>query len=260
MKHRPRLTVTMATMLLTCVALAHAGTPQVCSSDDSGGARAPPELTAYLESLGDQPFDLRSACTRWAAGFSGRHQRLLNIPASPEGATPARFILFPGPGTDIDALARFVSGTSHIARFERSTGFVVAHVSRHASNSQIRALLDSSEIAYAEPDCDGPDFVTTSLEVMAPSERGNCWRRAARDSFPNDPCIDELWGHRLIGWDSTVAAHSVPRVVAVLDSGIDSAHEDLANGVLFRPQRARPHQASGDARNAFCATARGCFP
>jgi hypothetical protein len=49
MNHRPRLTVTLATMILTCGALAHAGAPQVCSSEVSGGARAPPELTAYLD-------------------------------------------------------------------------------------------------------------------------------------------------------------------------------------------------------------------
>jgi hypothetical protein len=260
MNHRPRLTVTLAAMILTCGALAHAGAPQVCSSEVSGGARAPPELTAYLDSLGNDPFDLRSACTLWAAGFSGRHQRLLNIPPSPQGATAPRLILFPAPGVEIDALARLVSGNSHVAKLDRAQAFVVAHVSRHASNKQIRALMDAAEIAYAEPDCDGPDFVTTSLEVMAPAELSNCWRRAARDSFPNDPCIDELWGHRLIGWDSTVAAHSVPRVVAVLDSGIDSAHEDLANGVLFRPQAVRSRQAGADPRNAFCATARGCFP
>ena len=27
-------------------------------------------------------------------------------------------------------------------------------------------------------------------------------KRSARRDFPNDPCIDELWGHAKIGWDS----------------------------------------------------------
>ena len=61
----------------------------------------------------------------------------------------------------------------------------------------------------------------------------HCWQRAARATFPNDPCLDELWGHKKIGWDSGVAARSLPRMVAVLDSGIDASHEDLARNVVL---------------------------
>ena len=38
-------------------------------------ARAPAAVVDYLDSLGDERFDLRAACAQWAGTFSKRHQR-----------------------------------------------------------------------------------------------------------------------------------------------------------------------------------------
>jgi subtilisin family serine protease len=137
---------------------------------------------------------------------------------------------------------------------------VVATFSRHTPTSGLVAVLDAPQVEYAEPDCDGPDFLTTSLTAeLTPMLRSNCWQRAARDQFPNDPCIDELWGHDKIGWNSRIAARSLPRVVAVLDSGIDASHEDLSRNVLLIDNHLSP-RTQVSRLNARCATSGRCFP
>jgi thermitase len=75
--------------------------------------------------------------------------------------------------------------------------------------------------------------------------------------FPNDPCIDELWGHALIGWNPGVAAKSLPRMVAILDSGIDASHEDLKRNIMAHTFL-RTGTESGRL-NARCATSGRCF-
>jgi subtilisin family serine protease len=69
-----------------------------------------------------------------------------------------------------------------------------------------------------------------------------------------------LWGHKKIGWDSRVAARSLPRIVAVLDSGIDAAHEDLAINVVLRVNAAKAPRTQGGRLNARCATSGLCYP
>jgi subtilisin family serine protease len=116
-------------------------------------------------------------------------------------------------------------------------------------------------VGYAEPDCDGPDYLTTSTEltpVLSPDL--SCWQRAARTTFPNDPCLDELWGHKKIGWDSLIAARSLPRIVAVLDSGVDAAHEDLARNIVLRLNVHEAPHSQGGKLNARCATSGRCYP
>ncbi|HEU5137876.1 MAG TPA: S8 family serine peptidase, partial [Steroidobacteraceae bacterium] len=116
------------------------------------------------------------------------------------------------------------------------------------------------EVGYVEPDCDGPDYLTTSMEIPpAVASNLHCWQRAARSTFPNDPCLDELWGHKKIGWDSGVAARSLPRMVAVLDSGIDASHEDLAKNVVYLKSPDSP-RSQGERLNARCATSGRCYP
>jgi hypothetical protein len=240
--------------------LALAATPQLCPG---GGAwseqRAPPSLTAYLDSLGGEPFDLRAACANWAGTFSRRHRALANglVSADPQ---PARFILFPGPGADVAHLAQWASRSAGVREVEVAHRFVVASFGRRVSTTKLRELLDSPEIEYAEPDCDGPDFLTTSMANMETEGTPRCWQRSARPTFPNDPCMDDLWGHRLIGWDSAVAARSLPRLVAVLDSGIDASHEDLALNVMLRSDAQEPPRSLGMQLNRRCATSGRCYP
>lgn len=117
------------------------------------------------------------------------------------------------------------------------------------------ALVESPLLEYVEPDCDGPGFSMTiparseaAHAVIASTGATPCWTRRARESFPNDPCLPELWGHELIGWNGTLAAHSRSRLVAILDSGMNCRHEDLAPN-LWRPAHdlGAVHGQRGDA-------------
>ena len=69
-----------------------------------------------------------------------------------------------------------------------------------------------------------------------------------------------MWGHKKIGWDSGVAARSLPRMVAVLDSGIDASHEDLARNVVLHLKRTEAPRSQGGRLNARCATSGRCYP
>ena len=239
-----------------------AALPPVCVE---GGAsepaeRAPIAVEEYFRSLGQAPFDMRVACAKWAGTFSRRHEALAQ--RKPIGAVGApRFILFPGNGLDVRRLAVWLSRAAHVRAVERAQRFVVAELEPDVSPVQLEEFLGARQIEYFEPDCDGPDFLTTSIEFPAAADIANdCWRRSARASFPNDPCMDELWGHAKIGWDSMVAERSVPRIVAVLDSGIDANHADLALNVVHRVGFNQPAHSQGSFLNSHCATSGRCFP
>jgi len=256
---RALLPLLMAAALGTSAALA--AIPPVCAAAEDGATaeRAPAAVEEYRRSLDQQPFDMRVACARWAGTFSRRHRALAE--RKPLGAvTPARFILFPAGGLDVRRLAVWLSRHSHVHAVERAQSFVVAELDRLLGAGQLGDFLDSPQIGYYEPDCDGPDFLTTSIDFPAPADVTNdCWMRGARTSFPNDPCMDDLWGHAKIGWDSLVAARSMPRLVAVLDSGIDARHADLALNVVHVSLNEPPH-SQGSMLNSRCATSGRCYP
>ena len=245
------------------VSLALASPPHVCINGGQWSRdepRAPAAVIAYVDSLIDAPFDLRAACALWAGTFSKRHLAAANGRTKSHHLA-ARLILFPGNGTNLRQLIDWLAQSGYVHDVERARTFVVASFSRRMPIQKLRELLDSPQIEYAEPDCDGPDFLTTSTELEpATTSISNCWQRTARATYPNDPCMDELWGHSKIGWDSGVAARSLPRLVAVLDSGIDAAHEDLGAGVVLRMVSHEPPRSQGSLLNARCATSGRCYP
>ena len=263
----PARRLTAVLLLFTAAALgaslALAASPHLCNEDTQWARswqRAPPAVAEYLASLGDAPFDLRAACAHWAGTFSKRHLAAANSGSSFHPVA-ARLILFPADGVDLLQFTDWLKRSKEVRGIESAHNFVVAAFSRRLPTARLRELLDAPQIQYAEPDCDGPDFLTTSmaLEVSEPS-KPSCWKKTARVSFPNDPCLEELWGHAKIGWDSGVAARSVPRLVAVLDSGIDAAHEDLALNVMLRMDPHEPPRSQGSWLNAHCATSGRCYP
>ena len=240
-----------------------AGTPEICAADggwQEGSPRGPPAVSEYLGSLGQAQFDLRAACARWAGTYSRRQEE---DPAQVSAASlpAARLILFPSSSLNLRQLAVWLSRSPQVQSIERASHFVVAEFARNASTRELREILDAPQVEYFEPDCDGPDFLTTSQAVAADPRTGNeCWRRDARDTFPNDPCMEELWGHAKIGWDSSIAAHSLPRLIAVLDSGIDAQHADLARSVVLNVELDEPANSLASRLNSQCATSGRCYP
>jgi len=253
-----------AAALLLATSLAFAGAPIVC--DDDGvwpvsAGHVPPAVDEYIRSLGNARFDQRVACAKWAGNFTSRHERAAGNAAAGDKALPASLILFSASGIRPRQFVDWLKQTGYVRHIEQARHFVVARFSRYMPTHRLVDLLESPQIAYAEPDCDGPDFLTTSVTPdLSQTVESNCWQRAARDTFPNDPCMDELWGHTKIGWDSSVAARSLPRIVAVLDSGIDASHEDLSFAVMLRMNAHEPARSQGSYLNAKCATSGRCYP
>jgi hypothetical protein len=181
-----------------------AAAPNLC---DHGGqwtvtaARAPAAVTAYLDALGDDAFDQRAACARWAGTVSNRHQTAAKSPQSTH-KVPPRLVMYPADGIAARDLIASLKATGYVREVEKSRNFVVVSFSKHMPTNRLKAIFNAPEVGYLEPDCDGPDYLTTSAE-LPPTVAGNsqCWQRAARATFPNDPCLDELWGHKKIGWD-----------------------------------------------------------
>ena len=229
-------------------------TPWVCAQTawDPDRGRLPAEIRAYVDGLGPGAFDSRTACAHWAGLYSKRRAGL-----QASDAPPARLIFFPSEDHDVRQLSAFLAGESGVRAIERQRHYVIATFARALSGNHLNALLSAAPVGYVEPDCNGPDFQTTSNDFLTTGLLRDCWMRGARAVFPSDPCIDELWGHELIGWNPSVAASSLPRLVAVLDSGIDAAHEDLKRNIVTRGFL-RTRTESGRL-NARCATSGRCY-
>ena len=75
-----------------------------------------------------------------------------------------RFIVFPRKAQPCQ-LAEWLRTRATSANVERARKFVVAEfVATHPAETAARHPRIQPEVEYAEPDCDGPDFLTTSIE------------------------------------------------------------------------------------------------
>jgi Subtilase family len=233
--------------------------PRICESGagwSSPGERAPQEVRAYIESLGGASYNQRAACGRWGGTWTEQRTKRSQGDANSEGLL-ARFIMYPPQGSDVRQLAVWLSAKGQVRGIERAHDYLVVSFTRRLSGERLGEILFAQQVGYSEPDCDGPDFMMTSNDLLTTGLARDCWHRSARTEFPNDPCMDELWGHASIGWDSRVAARSLPRMVAVLDSGIDASHEDLKRNVVARSFGHSLTQS--DRLNARCATSGRCY-
>ena len=86
--------------------------------------------------------------------------------------------------------------------------------------AQVQSWAKTARVAYAEP-----NFVSTASAL-------------AFSGTPNDPQFSALWGLASIkaplAWQTTVGSKSP--VVAVLDTGVDFTHPDLANNLWKNPR------------------------
>lgn len=204
--------------------------------------RAPAEVIHHLQLSAADPVDMKLLCAAWA-GASADFGRRRRPPSSARPAAPIRLLFVPRAGERMSLVARELARI-HGARVphEELAGFFgVAVFDAGLDARRALALIESPLLAHVEPDCDGPGFSMTAPVRSAATHAAAtgagampCWTRSARGSFPNDPCLPELWGHDLIGWDGSLATLSRSRVVAVLDSGMNCSHEDLAPN-LWRP-------------------------
>ncbi len=230
-------------------------------TQSASSALLPLSVERYIALDPDAPFSVNAACAAWA-GLE-RSGRRAGVAAAPTPGAFAPLILFPNRATSPAKLARAVVGR---ASAEHTATTVVVQVPDIASRRALRDWLASLPVEYAEPDCDGPNFATTSNEpargVQLTSEA--CWSESARAAFPNDPCITSLWGHHAIGWTPDIASRSKRRTVAVIDSGIDAQHEDLV-GAIASPRRLawwseRSSPIAGEVSDARCRGPAGCYP
>jgi hypothetical protein len=128
------------------------------------------ELTASVEDDSiDDPFTLASptSSTRYKATARWRWSNGLSLAANYRN-------------TDVDNdVSDWLADTAPVRDVEIAERFVIATFSRRLPSRRLREfLLESPAVEYAEPDCDGPDFLTTSQEVALLELRPRCWLRS----------------------------------------------------------------------------------
>ena len=163
-------------------AVAQAGEPEICRREvaaNSAAGRAPAAVGEYFRSAAAQTFDQRDVCAYWAGTYTaGARPSRRSASVEP---LPGRFIAFPAPGTGLKELAADLDRGLHIHSIEIAGRFLVVSFSRGISTARLLKTLANPKIEYAEPDCDGPDFLTTSIELLSVDTGSpSCWQRAAR--------------------------------------------------------------------------------
>jgi len=115
----------------------------------------------------------------------------------------------------------------------------------------VRTLYDSSVQLWAVPE--GSELSTASLLSADPTVEyaEPNYRFYAFDKVPNDPSFNVQWAHALIhsqgAWDNTTG--SVTEIIAIIDTGIDEAHPDLAGKIVagwdYVDNDSDPHDLNG---------------
>ena len=151
-----------------------------------------------------------------------------------------------------------------IVRFEPMPAGAAAQVRQSLSNvKRLRTLLPASRSRSADPAVDGPHHIyiaelVSGTDVVALAQQISAMpgvRYAEPDcivcldeTFPDDPDFSELWGLHNMGqtggrpdadidapeaWDITTGSEAV--IVAVVDSGVNYDHPDLAANMWVNP-------------------------
>jgi len=129
-------------------------------------------------------------------------------------------------------LARFRVSGSRKKIFKTVRGLEVIKLPRNVSVQEAIDLYEQDpDVLYAEPNY--------KLHLTA---------KASLTATPNDPKFGSLWGLSKINapgaWNITTGSSDV--VVAILDTGIDYNHEDLAANVFNNPGECTPNGVDDD--------------
>jgi subtilisin family serine protease len=154
-------------------------------------------------------------------GDHGQRPRPITLeqrPIAGLGAPKVRYV----PG---ELLVRFRVGTSNVemrAAASRAGGTIVDHIAALGIHvAQVPPSRTQKALASLRSE---PSVVSVERDVLM----------AALDTVPNDALWSTQWGSRLVGapraWDSTRGANAV--VIAILDTGVDSLHPDLAGATV----------------------------
>ena len=125
-----------------------AAAPSVCVYGNdwpAAAGRTPAAVTAYLDSLNQDRFDLRAACARWARSTSNR--RYTTTPAGPTSKrVAARFILFAAPGIRRRQFVEWLSRTGYVRHTEETRNFVVAGFSKYTPTRRLLQILYAPQV------------------------------------------------------------------------------------------------------------------
>lgn len=110
------------------------------------------------------------------------------------------------------AVAAVDEAGGEIVDYSRPGGFLVVETSSEAGE-WADAVEGDAAVRYAEPD----------------------WKLSAADLTMADPRREDLWGLRQIGAPRASTASGTEVIVAVIDSGVDYTHEDLADQMWINP-------------------------
>jgi subtilisin family serine protease len=150
------------------------------------------------------------------------------------------------PGADPGQVAGLIGGIG--ARIERvlAHGRVLLVELPQGANASVemRRLMASPLVMAAEPNAVVVPYAQPTLPTAAP--------RTGPLAIPNDPLWPQQWGPAKIScpdaWDMTKGDSSV--VIAIIDSGVDYNHEDLANHMWQNPGET-PGNGTDDDGNGF---------
>ena len=183
-----------------------------------------------------QPFFVLGLLALGAAGLLYLGGHLFGHPhATPHGPTPATsFLLELGPDDQIDEVAPLLD--RYGVRYERA----FPEISMAADEDLAQVYLVEGDPASFGPllsalraDAENVDYVDLNRTVrLGPLPEGQGAPGAAREYLENDPLVSRQWGLEAIRGHQ---AHALLRTlqptrrarVAIVDTGVDAAHEDL---------------------------------
>ncbi len=136
-----------------------------------------------------------------------------------------------------ELLASAGATTPRLVSSKRNT-FEVLAATPEESVEVARVLAESSDVVWAHP-----DFIV----------------RGTLEFEPNDPLLSQQWHHDILNsrdaWDIEQGASSI--IIAILDSGVDTTHPDLAAKIVSPRDTLRQTNsadpAANDAHGTACA-------